>query len=73
MKKEIDENIANALRTIKSACNSKIDNNCEKCPFRINTIDKSFCYFINILPCCWNIQEEKKYTLEYKEYGEDAE
>jgi len=71
MRKEIDENIAYALRTIKSACNSKIDNHCEKCPFWINKSNENFCYFTKIVPCCWNIQEEKKYTLEYKVYGEE--
>lgn len=64
MKKEIPENVANAINTIKSFCDEGLSNTCHDCPFFMNGAS---CLFNRVCPACWNVNDEKHYYIEYDE------
>ena len=71
MKREIPESVADAIRTIKSFCDSGQNKfNCDVCPFNVpydSRHSDTFCLFNKTCPSCWNVDEEKHYYIEYGE------
>lgn len=56
-----NEEIINALKTIKEICTKNI---CSECPFL--NIDTDICTFSKIDPCNWIINEEKQIWRAFK-------